>query len=657
MSVKAERRERKRKPEMAESLGEGEFKQTPKLEGSTLGPGRPAQEPAPTQPPPPEPVTAPGGPAQGSREARALRLKEELEKRGLYFSDDVIALLEAKLNSNRRAFLLRGPAGVGKTSLASAIAELLNAELVFYQSTQGTSEEDLLYKYIPSENTKSGIKITLGPLPLALISSQTRPTVLLIDEFDKTRPSADALLLDFLQNYRLALFIDEKKQVIQGKPENLIIFLTSNDMREFSEPLLRRLTVLELKPLPTSKVYELLSKRFNKELAIMLAQIYDDTIKAGLRKPATIQELYELGEILEKNPNLPLDFLVRSLVVKYDDDWQKFVSYVSQRKPYQFAVSPPSGSSEVAAAYKPPEDEEISPPPQSESNTSESDTTTTAESILSEIRRKFVVKGVKAEPAAKPLPSDEKEVEVYAVLDNSDYKAYTDIVKDLRPEPGDDPSKLGKFEAYGNVIVAKEPLDINEVKRLLLYNNNPPKGEYYYEGEWLMSPNDIDSLIRKANRIYYYTRNRFVAKFIHGLSQDSNEETVEVEIIDRYTFGDKTYYWVRIRGHLKLSKDNKSIVMDLQEHNYIVAKNTCELLNLVKVMKSRARPGYSFHVRLDVTDDEYSRYSYGTLYISRADLNLLGVSEEDLKRLNHNVYEALEMFEARLGGVASCHSR
>ena len=41
-------------------------------------------------------------------------------------------------------------------------------------------------------------------------------------------------------------------------PSNLIIFLTSNDTREFSEPLLRRVVSITLSPLPSEKVYELL---------------------------------------------------------------------------------------------------------------------------------------------------------------------------------------------------------------------------------------------------------------------------------------------------------------------------------------------------------------------------------------------------------------
>ena len=129
-----------------------------------------------------------------------------LVENNFYYPLDVIELIETKVKvSRRRAFLLRGPAGTGKTELAMQFSKWWDAKLVFYQCTYGTSEDDLLYRYVPSETAKSGITITLGPLPEALLASQKQRVVLVIDEFDKTRPSADALLLDFLQNY-LAIF-------------------------------------------------------------------------------------------------------------------------------------------------------------------------------------------------------------------------------------------------------------------------------------------------------------------------------------------------------------------------------------------------------------------------------------------------------------------
>lgn len=110
-------------------------------------------------------------------------------------------------------------------------------------------------------------KTILGPLPEALIKSREKLSILVLDEFDKTRPSAGALLLDFLQNCRVSVRISNEDKVIRGNPENLIVFLTSNEEREFSEPLLRRVIVINIPPLPTVTVFNIMLKYFDEKTA------------------------------------------------------------------------------------------------------------------------------------------------------------------------------------------------------------------------------------------------------------------------------------------------------------------------------------------------------------------------------------------------------
>lgn len=149
----------------------------------------------------------------------------------------------------RTPVLLRGPPGTGKTELTRIVAEYLGAEYHYYQCTFGTTEDDLLYRYVPSENTKSGVRILEGVLPTALRASRNHLTVVVLDEFDKTRATTDAVLLDFLQNCRVSLRINEHEDMVQGCRENLVVFVVSNDEREFSEPLMRRLAVIKLERL------------------------------------------------------------------------------------------------------------------------------------------------------------------------------------------------------------------------------------------------------------------------------------------------------------------------------------------------------------------------------------------------------------------------
>jgi len=391
-------------------------------------------------------------------EVKASGLEEFFEREGFVCPKETASILERKLMSERKAFLLRGPAGTGKTLLTALIAKYTNAEYVFFQCTPGTAEEDLLYKYIPSEKSKSGIEITMGPIPRALMLSKKKKTVLVLDEFDKTRPSADALLLDVLQNYRIALYLDNRKAIIQGNPKNLIIFLTSNDFREFSEPLLRRTVSINLDYLPPQKVYEILKKQFSEEISKLLTQIYIDTVNAGLRKPATVQELVELGEILSKGDGMDLLQLLKMFVIKYDDDLQKYLNYVRGRTPvYNFTMKKEEES--IEEHYIPKQDFEEKKQEDPKSQTKK----ISVADLLDTLKPK-----TKVEPVHNL--EQHKETVCFSSKDN-DSIMYDKIVKAVRPEPSDNPAKLGKFEVWkadnDTFIVSREPLSFKELAALL----------------------------------------------------------------------------------------------------------------------------------------------------------------------------------------------
>ncbi|MEM1690079.1 MAG: MoxR family ATPase [Thermofilaceae archaeon] len=267
-------------------------------------------------------------PSSSPRLVPAEELKKELERRGLFYPDNIISLLSAALPTSS-AFLIEGPPGVGKTALVEALADVLKAKKVIYQCTPDTSTDDLLFRLLPSENTRSGVETVLGPLPEALLASREGLVVLLLDEFDKTRPNADAFLLDFIQNARLSVRLGGREKIIEGKKENLLVFLTSNKEREFSEPLLRRVVLVELPYLSKEHVFKVLSARFPADITNTLLRLYEATIAASLRKPATIVELIELGSAMQQlGLNYVTPELLRAFIAKYDDDYNKLVSSI-----------------------------------------------------------------------------------------------------------------------------------------------------------------------------------------------------------------------------------------------------------------------------------------------------------------------------------------
>lgn len=144
---------------------------------------------------------------------------------------------------------LFGKPGTGKTYFAEKILAPAflqgQGEILFYQCHEGTGKEELLYdldirgvveKLSGDKNSSSYLQ--KGIILNALEKSKNGKIIIILDELDKARPQVDGFLLDVIQNCRV---YDPAFGLIQGKSENLILVITSNQDREFSLALLRRL--------------------------------------------------------------------------------------------------------------------------------------------------------------------------------------------------------------------------------------------------------------------------------------------------------------------------------------------------------------------------------------------------------------------------------
>ncbi len=236
-------------------------------------------------------------------------------------TERVLKFMEVK-----NEFLFVGEPGCGKTFAAEEIAKELKAEVIFQQVTSGTRIDSLREEAVPSETAISGIEIMPGVLTRALLSSKERKTVLVLDEWDKTPSSMDAILLDFLQNCRI---IYKQKEIV-GNKKNLITILTANCGRELTEPLMRRVVKIAFPPMEAEFVEKVLKTKFNnKELVALLVKLYRIGLEKDLRKKATLQELRELGDVFEILGGLEalgveeiLD-LLEKFVFKYDEDMEE----------------------------------------------------------------------------------------------------------------------------------------------------------------------------------------------------------------------------------------------------------------------------------------------------------------------------------------------
>jgi len=236
-------------------------------------------------------------------------------------TEKVLRFMEVK-----NEFLFVGEPGCGKTFAAEELAKEIKAEVIFQQVTSGTRIDSLREEAVPSEGTISGIEVMPGALTRAILSSKERKTVLILDEWDKTPSSMDAVLLDFLQNCRIVY----KQKEIVGNKKNLITILTANCGRELTEPLMRRVVKINFPPMEAEFVEKVLKNSFkNKELVTFLVKLYKVGLEMDLRKKATMQELRELGDVFEILGGLEtLDMeeildLIWKFVFKYDEDMRE----------------------------------------------------------------------------------------------------------------------------------------------------------------------------------------------------------------------------------------------------------------------------------------------------------------------------------------------
>ncbi|HEY2223203.1 MoxR family ATPase [Actinomycetospora sp.] len=157
-----------------------------------------------------------------------------------------------------KPLLVEGPAGVGKTELARAVAEATHAGLVRLQCYEGIDEARALYEW---NHAKQLLRIQasqgeewdatrddvfseefLLTRPLLTAIRRTEPTVLLVDETDKADVEVEGLLLEVLGDFQVT--VPELGTITASqKPFTL---LTSNATRELSEALKRRCLFLHL---------------------------------------------------------------------------------------------------------------------------------------------------------------------------------------------------------------------------------------------------------------------------------------------------------------------------------------------------------------------------------------------------------------------------
>ncbi len=263
-------------------------------------------------------------------------------------STALVSYLAARLG---KPVLVEGPAGVGKTELAKALATYLDRTLVRLQCYEGLDEAKALYEWnyrkqllrIQAEADGTGWQAVQDDIfgeefllarPLLTAIASPEPVVLLIDEIDKTDQEFEAMLLELLSDFQISI---PELGRIEARTHPVVL-LTSNNSRELTEALKRRCLYLWL-DYPTAEreleIVRLHAPDLPEKVAQRLIEVVGMVRELDLKKPPSIAESIDWARALlllgAEDIDAELFRATMSIIVKHRTDLDTVAERVGVR--------------------------------------------------------------------------------------------------------------------------------------------------------------------------------------------------------------------------------------------------------------------------------------------------------------------------------------